>query len=293
MAALYSHDDHAASNSSTSYFTYPVRYAVSGVLRRLSTDPQTSTSASSAPTSPYLPARPRTPPYNPPPLAPLSLHGQRSSSSSSATSSQILSRLVAEEIRLLVPPRLQLVDTWRLVFSLEQHGASLGTLYRRCAELAARRAGFVLVVQDSAGGVRATHAHEYTLSTLSRYTHSTQLYTHMTAKCIRTLRRLTATLHTDLRRLPQRRAPPLARALLRHGRVLPVARVGARFDANAGILAAAAAQRGHDARNAHDDAGLAEAQTAAGSPPIGCPFVRSGRGARVSHEAPAAHTCAS
>ena len=165
MAAAPSpHDDHAAPNSSTSYFTYPVRYAVSGVLRRLSTDPHASTPASSSPTSPHhLPAsRPRTPPYNPPPLTPLSLHGLRSSgggdggaSSSRASPSQILSRLVAEEIRLLVPPRLQLVDTWRLVFSLEQHGASLGTLYRRCADLAARRAGFVLVVQDSAGGVRS------------------------------------------------------------------------------------------------------------------------------------------
>ena len=59
---------------------------------------------------------------------------------------------------MLVPPRLQLVSDWRLLFSLEQDGASLATLFKKCNEerevgLAGARGGFVVVVRDSAGGV--------------------------------------------------------------------------------------------------------------------------------------------
>lgn len=64
-----------------------------------------------------------------------------------------MSKGVAEEIRLLVPPRLQLVDEWRLVYSLEQDGVSLGTMYKKCEELRGRRNGYVLVVKDGDGGV--------------------------------------------------------------------------------------------------------------------------------------------
>lgn len=65
-----------------------------------------------------------------------------------------MSRAVAEEIRLLVPPRLQLADTWRLGYSLEEDGVSLGTLYGKCGSGGIKRgSGFVLVVQDGAGGV--------------------------------------------------------------------------------------------------------------------------------------------
>ena len=65
----------------------------------------------------------------------------------------MLSRAVAEEIRLLVPPRLQLVDEWAMVYSLEQDGVSLGTMYKKCEELRGRRNGYVLVVKDGDGGV--------------------------------------------------------------------------------------------------------------------------------------------
>lgn len=64
-----------------------------------------------------------------------------------------MSKAVAEEIRLLVPPRLQLVDEWGLVYSLEQDGVSLGTMYKKCEELRGRRNGYVLVVKDGDGGV--------------------------------------------------------------------------------------------------------------------------------------------
>lgn len=61
---------------------------------------------------------------------------------------------MAEEIRLLVPPRLQLADTWRLGYSLEEDGVSLATLYKKCSSPGIPKGcSFVLVVQDGAGGV--------------------------------------------------------------------------------------------------------------------------------------------
>ena len=65
----------------------------------------------------------------------------------------MLSRLLGEEIRLLIPPRLQLCSRWRLLFSLEQDGASLGTLYHRCADTVGQRAGYVVVVRDGSGNL--------------------------------------------------------------------------------------------------------------------------------------------
>ncbi|PWW80624.1 TLD-domain-containing protein [Tuber magnatum] len=67
-----------------------------------------------------------------------------------------MSPALAEEIRLLLPPRLQLHETWTLRYSLEQHGVSLSTLYDKTGAAtagAAARGGYVLVVRDSAGGI--------------------------------------------------------------------------------------------------------------------------------------------
>lgn len=143
--------------SSSSYFTYPVRTAVAGVLRRLSTDAQArrtpslpSTPSANTSYASYTPSRRDTPPFQPPPLSPLSLRGFRSDTYPSA---QILSRLIAEEIRLLVPARSQLVEKWNLVFSLEQDGASLATLYDRCDAYRGKGGGFVLIVKDGASDV--------------------------------------------------------------------------------------------------------------------------------------------
>lgn len=88
----------------------------------------------------------------PPPLYPLSLKGY---SAGTAASAQLLSRTIAEEIRLLVPPRLQLCEEWNLVYSLDQDGVSLGTLYKKCDDLRGLRNGFVLVVKDGLGDVSA------------------------------------------------------------------------------------------------------------------------------------------
>lgn len=93
----------------------------------------------------YTPPRRNLSPFQPPPLTPLKLK------SLSSTSTHLLTRSLAEEIRLLVPPRLQLVDSWRLAYSLETDGASLATLYNCCEKISTRsqRAGYVVVVRDA------------------------------------------------------------------------------------------------------------------------------------------------
>ena len=144
------------SSSSSSYLSYPVSHVVSGLYRRLTdtshpptSNPPTPSMAPNPISQTYTPQRTASP-FQPPPLTPLTLLGIRPSTSPTA---QILSRALAEEIRLLIPPRLQLVDDWSLVYSVEQDGVSLATLYSKCNEYRGKRSGFVLVVRDAAGGV--------------------------------------------------------------------------------------------------------------------------------------------
>jgi hypothetical protein len=99
----------------------------------------------------FTPVRRTASPLRPPPLDPLVLHGYRQGTPASA---KLLTGAVAEEIRTMVPERLRIVDDWHLVYSLEQDGASLTTLYQRCRQYEGKRAGFVLVVKDLEGGVR-------------------------------------------------------------------------------------------------------------------------------------------
>ena len=89
-------------------------------------------------------------PFQPPPLTPLFLSIE-SPDPDYTLQQQLLTRALAEEIRLLVPARLQLVDNWRLAYSLDRDGASLSTLYANCNEFSYRspRAGYVLVVRDA------------------------------------------------------------------------------------------------------------------------------------------------
>jgi hypothetical protein len=150
----------SADSQSSSFFTYPVTYAVSGLLRRLSADPQNTSGDWSGATSlsqsvesmngVYTPPRRHASPFQPPPLTPLTLKGYKSNTTQSG---RLLSKALAEEIRLLLPPRLQLVDNWSLTYSLEQDGVSLATLYEKCDDYRGKRGGFVLVVQDGAEGV--------------------------------------------------------------------------------------------------------------------------------------------
>ena len=70
---------------------------------------------------------------------------------------RVLTKEVANEIRALLPARLQLHDEWRCVYSLDEHGVSLSTLYGRCDAnrgLLGDRPGFVVVVQDADAVIR-------------------------------------------------------------------------------------------------------------------------------------------
>lgn len=151
--------------STASYFSYPVTHVVSGLYRRLTDPPSSKSNAmrrnqDSSMTSPndsaassqvFTPVRTASP-FQPPPLTPLTLAtGDFHSSASDSLQQQLLTRALAEEIRLLVPARLQLVDTWRLAYSLDRDGASLATLYDLCADISQRspRAGYVLIVRDA------------------------------------------------------------------------------------------------------------------------------------------------
>jgi len=141
-------------SQAASYFSYPVSHVVSGLYRRL-TDPNIANNApstmpwsmSSSSSDVFTPRR-TVSPFQPPPLTPLTL---RISRGQDLLQQQLLTRALAEEIRLLVPPRLQLVENWRLAYSLDRDGASLATLYDNCEEFSHRspRAGYVLVVRDS------------------------------------------------------------------------------------------------------------------------------------------------
>ncbi|KAK6462217.1 TLD-domain-containing protein [Scheffersomyces coipomensis] len=89
------------------------------IIGRKSPSPSISStrvSRSSSSSSTYLP-----------PLSPLSLKGYKAS-----TKHKLLDDELANNIRNLLPARLQLFDEWNLVYSLEQHGISLNTLYRHC-----------------------------------------------------------------------------------------------------------------------------------------------------------------
>ncbi|KAE8448243.1 hypothetical protein EG329_009674 [Mollisiaceae sp. DMI_Dod_QoI] len=139
-----------------------VSHAVTGLLRRFSTeDPAKSKKNNSTSTPPYdsrnngldgvyTPPYRTASPFQPPPLYPVVLRGH---SSSTPDSARLLTKGLAEEIRLLVPPRLQLCEEWNLVYSLENDGVSLGTLYKKCNDLRGLRNGFVLVVKDGEGGL--------------------------------------------------------------------------------------------------------------------------------------------
>ncbi|ODV64309.1 Oxr1p [Ascoidea rubescens DSM 1968] len=65
--------------------------------------------------------------YQPPPLDPISLKGYKLK-----TKNHLMSQELAEELRNMLTPRLQLYSEWQLVYSLEQNGSSLNTLYNNC-----------------------------------------------------------------------------------------------------------------------------------------------------------------
>lgn len=141
------------------HITYPVSYTLSGLLRRLSADeaPTPLARALSANYNGTMPSaalfdapKRRLSPFQPPPLTPLTLVGYRDGT---PLPSRLLEKALAEEIRLLMPPRVQLVDEWKLIYSLEQNGTSLASLYNLSDNYRGKRGGFVLVVRDASQGV--------------------------------------------------------------------------------------------------------------------------------------------
>ena len=113
-------------------------------------EPEYNKQGSDGVNSVFNPANRTASPFRPPPLDPIVLQGYKENTPDAA---RLLSAAVAEEIRAMVPERLRIVEHWRLVYSLEQDGASLATLYQNCRQYQGRRAGFILVVRDQEGAV--------------------------------------------------------------------------------------------------------------------------------------------
>ncbi|KAF3161187.1 oxidation resistance protein 1, variant 2 [Orbilia oligospora] len=105
---------------------------------------------------------PRAPPRQPSPYLPPALSSIILMSSSSNRS--LLTEAIAEEIRLLIPARLQLHETWTLMYSLEEHGVSLSTLYQRLG-----KGAFVFVVRDTSDGIFGAFANESIQPSAGRY----------------------------------------------------------------------------------------------------------------------------
>jgi hypothetical protein len=165
------------------------------------------------------------PMMRPPPLEPLSLRGFRDDTPDDA---RLLTTAIAEEIRIMVPARLSLVDEWALIYSLDQDGASLATLYEKCAEYEGRRVGFVLVVKDCEGGVRRLFGGPLPVVILKKLT----------------------TANLDLWGVSIR-LPTSGTQVLRHGRVFPLASI------RHGIAASASVGR-HYTPHAHYDHRVAD-----------------------------------
>lgn len=69
--------------------------------------------------------------------------------------SQILSETIAEGLRPSLPPRVRISPEWNLLYSLDQHGTSILTLFSQVSNGLEKRSGggFVLVVRTEKGEV--------------------------------------------------------------------------------------------------------------------------------------------
>lgn len=78
------------------------------------------------------------------------------------TKHRLLSPEMCDELRTLMPTRIQLFDKWELLYSLEQHGASIQSLFNRVNADAnpAKRVGYVLIIEDRLGGIFGGYTNE-------------------------------------------------------------------------------------------------------------------------------------
>lgn len=90
-------------------------------------------------------------------LPPVRLNGYLPS-----TKNKLLTPEMCDEIRTLMPTRIQLYTEWNLLYSLEQHGSSLHSLYSNVAPDSKefRRVGYVLVIKDRKNGIFGAYSNE-------------------------------------------------------------------------------------------------------------------------------------
>ncbi|KAK4700807.1 hypothetical protein P7C70_g5439, partial [Phenoliferia sp. Uapishka_3] len=68
---------------------------------------------------------------------------------------------VAEGIRPNLPPRLRISSKWTLLYSLDQHGISMATMYERMrVGLLGADGGIVIVVEDDSGAIFGAYVNE-------------------------------------------------------------------------------------------------------------------------------------
>lgn len=78
------------------------------------------------------------------------------------TKNRLLTPEMCDELRPLMPTRIQLYQEWTLLYSLEQHGASLHSLYEKVKPESSvpRRVGYVLVIKDRKNGIFGAYSNE-------------------------------------------------------------------------------------------------------------------------------------
>lgn len=78
------------------------------------------------------------------------------------TKNRLLRQEMCDELRQLMPTRIQLYTEWSLIYSLEQHGASLHSLYDNLKSdtNSNARVGYILVIQDRKGGIFGGYVNE-------------------------------------------------------------------------------------------------------------------------------------
>lgn len=78
------------------------------------------------------------------------------------TKNRLLNPEMCDELRPLMPTRIQLYQEWTLLYSLEQHGASLHSLYERVKPDSSvpRRVGYVLVIKDRKNSIFGAYSNE-------------------------------------------------------------------------------------------------------------------------------------
>lgn len=123
---------------------------ISGILGFREATPESVSSHSSHSSSSF---------FEFPPLSPLTLQGYKPT-----VKHRLLDQKLGEEIRPHLPSRLQINHNWTLLYSLEQNGASLHTMYNLCKpQRGAPKSseGYLLIIKDNFGGTFGAYMNEF------------------------------------------------------------------------------------------------------------------------------------